>query len=215
MKRWAALTIFLYLVAVSVLCVPIMLVAYPEEHQHLKAFYLYFVPFLVVCQGALLLVPVAVAADRPVRQRSVATAAIVGAIPMVVMILGFIGCTVSMIWPENSPAQQKVNYQEWINWAIILILWAVWGVIFYRFFASDRPTAFTTRITRWLLAGSILEVLVAIPSHIISRHRNECCAPFISLMGIVTGVAVALMAFGPGLFLLFARRIKDKQAKGP
>ena len=214
MKRWAALTIFLYLVAVSVLCVPIMLVAYPEEHQDLKAFYLYFVPFLLLCQGVLLLVPVAVATARPVRRRSVATAAIVGAIPMVVMILGFIGCAASMIWPENSPARHKVNYPEWINWAMILILWAIWGVIFYSFFASKNPTVFSSRITRWLLAGSILEILVAIPSHIISRHRNECCAPFISLMGIVTGVAVALMAFGPGLFLLFARRIKDKQAKG-
>jgi hypothetical protein len=214
MKNWAALTIVLYLVAVSVLCMPIMLVAYPEEHQHLKVFYFYFVPFLVLCQGVLLLVPAAVARDRPVRRRSVATAAIVGAIPMVIMILGFLGCVISMIWPENSPSRAKINYPDWINWAVILALWAVWGAVFYRSFAPEKPADFTTKMTRWLLAGSILEVVVAIPSHIISRHRNECCAPIMSLLGIVTGVAVALMAFGPGVFLLFARRIRDKQAGG-
>jgi hypothetical protein len=177
-------------------------------------FYFYFVPFLVLCQGVLLLVPAAVAAGRPVRQRSVATAAILGAIPMAVMVLSFIGCAIGMIWPEDSPSRAKLNYPYWINWAFILALWAVWGAVFYRFFAPEKPADFTTKMTRWLLAGSILEVVVAIPSHIISRHRNECCAPIMSLLGIVTGVAVALMAFGPGVFLLFARRIRDKQAGG-
>lgn len=214
MKRWATLTIFLYLVAVSILGVPVMLIAYPGEHQHLQFFFVYFMPFLVVCQAALLLVPVQVAGGRPVRRRSVAAAAIIGAIPMVILMLGFVGCVVSMIWPENSPSRSKINLPEWFGWIFVLTLWVVWGLIFYRFFASDKPASFAARITRWLLVGSILEVLVAIPSHIISRHRNECCAPFISLMGIVAGLAVALMAFGPGLFLLFARRIKDKQPRG-
>jgi len=214
MKRWAALTLLLYLVALTALSLPILVLAYPGEQQLQGAFFLYFVPFLALCQGILLLVPAAVAAGRPMRRRSVATAAIVGAIPMVIMVLAFLGCVASMIWPENSPAREKVHYPDWINWAIILALWGCWGMIFYRFFSSENPNAFTAKMTRWLLAGSILEVLVAIPSHIISRHRNECCAPVMSLLGIVTGIAVALMAFGPGVFLLFARRIKDKQAKG-
>ena len=70
---------------------------------------------------------------------------------------------------------------------------------------------FTATITNWLLKGSILEMVVAVPSHIIARQRGDCCAPGMTLIGLATGLSVALMAFGPGVFLLFAKRIKDKK----
>ncbi|MDD5454234.1 MAG: hypothetical protein PHW62_01885, partial [Candidatus Ratteibacteria bacterium] len=89
----------------------------------------------------------------------------------------------------------------------------LWGFIFYRSYSASDSNKFTTVVARWLLKGSILELLVAIPSHIISRHREECCAPPITFLGIITGLAVALLSFGPGVFFLFAKRIKDKKAK--
>jgi len=63
----------------------------------------------------------------------------------------------------------------------------------------------------WIALG----ILLFIPSHILSRHRNECCAPGFTLFGMVTGISVAVMAFGPGLFFPFARKVKEKTvAKG-
>lgn len=91
-------------------------------------------------------------------------------------------------------------------------LWAFWGVVFCRAWSPDDPLSSTRRMADWLLRGSILEVVVAIPSHIISRNRDECCAPVFGLVGIVTGLSVALMAFGPALFLLFVRRMRSKRA---
>jgi len=40
------------------------------------------------------------------------------------------------------------------------------GVVFYRYARADDPEVLTKRATRWLLRGSILELLVAVPSHI-------------------------------------------------
>jgi hypothetical protein len=58
-----------------------------------------------------------------------------------------------------------------------------------------------------LLAGSILELLIAVPTHIIARWRNYCCAGFMTFWGLVTGLSVLLFAFGPGMFILFVRRL--------
>ena len=79
----------------------------------------------------------------------------------------------------------------------------------FRSFRADDPEALSRRLTKWLLRGSILELLVAVPCHVIVRQRNDCCAPFITFWGIATGMTVMLMSFGPGVFFLFAARIRD------
>ena len=74
------------------------------------------------------------------------------------------------------------------------------------------------RLTKWLIRGSILELLVAVPSHVIVREREYCCAGFITFWGIVTGVSVMLLAFGPAVFFLFAKRfgrLKPKAENEP
>jgi hypothetical protein len=89
---------------------------------------------------------------------------------------------------------------------VTLMLWLVWGLVFYLFARNDDPDALVRRTTRWLIRGSILELLVAVPSHIIVRNRSDCCAPFGTFWGITTGLSIMLIAFGPGVFFLFAER---------
>ena len=45
-----------------------------------------------------------------------------------------------------------------------------------------------------------------------SRTRGDCRAPLFTLLGIATGLSVALLAFGPGLFFLV--REKDRGQEG-
>lgn len=99
---------------------------------------------------------------------------------------------------------------------IIVLLWIVWGTVFYRFARRTDPAGLTQYCVRWLLRGSILELLVAVPSHVIVRQRPDCCAPIGSFWGIATGLAVMLLAFGPGVFFLFVERIQRRQPRmGP
>jgi hypothetical protein len=65
-----------------------------------------------------------------------------------------------------------------------------------------------SRICRFLVAGSILELLVAVPAHVLARSRSYCCAGAGTFWGIATGISVMLLAFGPAVFVLFARRYK-------
>jgi hypothetical protein len=97
----------------------------------------------------------------------------------------------------------------------LLIFWAVWAVIFRRYAKSDEPDALLKRSTRWLLRGSILELLVAVPSHVIIRRREDCCAPIGTFWGIATGISVMLLCFGPGVFFLFAERFERLKPKSP
>lgn len=90
--------------------------------------------------------------------------------------------------------------------AIMALCWVAWALVFYLFARADKTPTLVQRSTRWLLRGSVLELLVAVPSHIIVRNRNDCCAPIGTFWGITMGISVMLICFGPGVFFLFAER---------
>ena len=72
-------------------------------------------------------------------------------------------------------------------------VWVVWGIVFSFYFrnSSALPREFS-----WLLKGSVLELLIAVPCHVIVRRRGDCSAPIATSFGIVTGIAVMLLSFG-------------------
>ena len=85
------------------------------------------------------------------------------------------------------------------------VLWALWGAVFYLYFRN--ATNVIPRAVSWLLKGSVLELLIAVPCHVIVRRRDECSAPMATSFGIVTGIAVMLLSFGPGILLLYKKRM--------
>jgi len=90
---------------------------------------------------------------------------------------------------------------------LIFIPWIVWSVLFYLLYKnSDDPV---TRAVAWLFRGSVLELLVAVPSHVIVRRRHECSAPIATGFGIASGIAIMLMSFGPSVLLLFKKRMEQ------
>jgi hypothetical protein len=86
------------------------------------------------------------------------------------------------------------------------IVWILWSAIFIWITFSVDPAGIGMKLHRFLIAGSVLELLVAVPSHIVVRRRTECCAGIATGMGICIGVVVMFVAFGPSVLLLFYRR---------
>lgn len=117
----------------------------------------------------------------------------------------------------NSKPAATGNSSDWgeLGGAILTLaaFWTVWAVVFRSYAKSDDPEALVKRITRWLLRGSILEFLIAVPSHVIVRRREDCCAPAGTFWGIATGISVMLLCFGPGVFFLFVERFQRLQPK--
>ncbi len=96
----------------------------------------------------------------------------------------------------------------WVTLAFWAFLWSFWGIVFHRY-CRDSSTAVTQTVS-WLLKGSILELLVAVPCHVIVRHRKECSAPVATGFGITTGIAIMLLSFGPSVLLLYKKRLEAR-----
>lgn len=123
---------------------------------------------------------------------------------------------------------------NWFGWQISLdrgwyfvagvlfpigLVWLVWGLVFYKYFWRVDAESWLRRWLRNLVRGSVLELLILLPTHLAIRNKNECCAAGVSFAGIVTGLAVMLTCFGPGVMFLYldrARRLRSgKKTKTP
>jgi hypothetical protein len=199
---------------------------------------------LVLCQALLLVVPVDLVARRQPTRRKLLVPTLTATFLLANVFYAGVFAVAGALWgddasiivekPANLAEQAMVGFGPTsaalkalgitrtdtffaILTAIgmLLIIWAIWALIFFHYAQADEPEGLVRRATRWLIRASILEMLVAIPSHVITRHRDDCCAPIGTMWGIVTGLVVMLLAFGPGVFFLFAKRMQSLQPKHP
>ena len=208
MKRWAWVVVLLYGLILVVLTVPVATLAFlPRVNlgEVLKSYaawqYWLWVGVMVLSQAALLAVPVRVANRRPVTRRSlllpVATAG---------LLMG--GLAVGAIYSLSEfVLRDKIgDWTWWSGLGLGVATWLVWTVIFYRMSRAAEPTDVVSQQCRLLLKGSILELLIAVPTHIVARYRDYCCAGFMTFVGITLGISVMLFSFGPAVFFLYVDR---------
>jgi hypothetical protein len=127
---------------------------------------------------------------------------------------GLIRWLMNLMSHTPNEAVQNSNWQSALGLLFpVVLFWLIWGFIFQRATRSDNPDALLKRAKRWLLRGSILELIIAVPSHVIARRRDDCCAPSGTFWGIATGISIMLLCFGPGVYFLFVERIGRLQPK--
>lgn len=209
MKRWAVLVVLLYFLILVALTSPLILACfYPMSNPRdamvwsLDWGYWVVLGVMMAGQGVMLLVPVDLAMHRPTTRRSVLWPVLASGLMMGV--LG-VGAAVSV---DEFIRQEKAVSNATLPLAIGMAVWAVWSILFYRISRDHAPMDVITRQCRYLMRGSILELLVAVPTHIVARIRDYCCAGFYTFLGIAFGLSVMLFSFGPAVFFLFAQRWK-------
>lgn len=88
-------------------------------------------------------------------------------------------------------------------WAAMFLLWGLWAWVFFVYWrGGDRYTRLG-RMIRALVAGSLAEVLVAVPVHIWATRQRECYCFRGTYTTLVFAGIVLLWAFGPGIVLLY------------
>ena len=212
MAKWAFWTVLLYIALVIVLFIPFLLwLTFLGEYSISNTLSIYIAwqfwaifGIVLLIQAALLLIPVKIINDTYQPRRHIWIPIVATALALSIVLIGIIWSIFAAIWADDG---LDIGY-PWVMLALFVVSWLVWLVLFYSFYRGNEPGTLTNRLTAWLLRGSILELLVAVPSHIIVRRRNDCCAPGFTFFGIATGVVIMALAFGPGLFFLFCRRFR-------
>lgn len=213
MAKWAFWTVLLYIGLVIVLFVPVLLwLAFMGDFGASEILDMYsawqfwvIFAFCVVIQASLLLIPVKISNDSYQPRRHIWLPIVITALALSVVLIGIIWSIFVAIWADDG---LEIGYP----WAILFFFglsWLIWSILFCRFYRDAELGIVNRRLTAWLLRGSILELLVAVPSHIIVRRRGDCCAPGFTFLGIATGVVIMALAFGPGLFFLFCKRFEQ------
>ena len=102
----------------------------------------------------------------------------------------------------------------WTALGVWIGLWIFWGGIFYHYYRDSSNIV--SALVAWLLKGSVLELLIAVPAHVIVRQRGDCSAPAVTGFGIVTGIAIMLLSLEtPGGLQISACSLSPRCSPSP
>ncbi len=206
MKRWALLVIGLY--AIILAGASFALFRYSVEGIETETAAiaaLVWVAIMVCCQAALLVVPVRIHSRRPITKRHLFWPTFIAALSCLAMAAAMSLAIIETITNTSGDGWDEEGALL-VTGMVVGGFWITWAFIFGFYPARRDPQTLMRRTVRFLIAGSILELLVAVPTHIIARHRDYCCAGYLTVWGLGLGISVMLFAFGPGVLALFVRR---------
>lgn len=90
-------------------------------------------------------------------------------------------------------------------WSAMLLLWGAWALIFLVYWRQGDRYTQLGRMIRALVAGSLVEVFVAVPVHVWATRQRECYCERGTYVTLVFAATVLFWAFGPGIILMYMR----------
>ncbi|HEG42507.1 MAG TPA: hypothetical protein ENH94_00510 [Phycisphaerales bacterium] len=96
--------------------------------------------------------------------------------------------------------------------ASMLAIWGIWTWIFFVYWRQGDRYTQLGKMIRGLVAGSILETIIAVPVHIWATRQRECYCCRGTYTTLILAATVLIWVFGPGIVLLYMRE-KYRQAK--
>jgi hypothetical protein len=192
---WVYAIAAIYLLLISAV---LALTAWVADNDHDRFLFAGVVTVLLLCGLALIIVPVKSIRRRPITRRSI-WVPIIGAGLLAGVLFAAAGLALGEYWKVDDRTADAILIAAgavWILWSVILIPVAY----------SRGPMGLGMKIHRALIAGSVLELLIAVPAHIVVRRRPECCAGIATGLAICVGVGIMLISVGPSVLLLFYRR---------
>tara|TARA_B100000315_G_C14560921_1_gene580550 strand:- start:279 stop:944 length:666 start_codon:yes stop_codon:yes gene_type:complete len=221
MKSWPWIVVFLYGLIIAVLISFTHNIAFYPTVETLgvpagQAFITFvshwsfwvWVFALMLSQALLLSVPVAQVSSKSIKKKKVILPITASA-----LMVGILFSGLALIIGELITHEPLESFLWWLALGVLVVMWLFWAWFFYRLSLKNDHKTLIDKICNILFKGSILELLVAIPTHIYVRSKDYCCAGMGTFVGIAIGIAVMLFSFGPGVLFLYYKRCKNKHSK--
>ena len=215
MKRWSVVLSLFYLFALLIIWFPIITLIFTGsidldyKNYDYSLILLLFIPVILIFGPALLIFLSVDTSQKRLRpKRNLRTSIIATGFLLALLVLGAISSFLVIFLGDG-----VFNLLFWLCIPIAVAFWITWGIIFYKRIQKAKLDQDHKWSAIWLRRGSVLELLIAVPSHIISRSRGDCCAPMVNGVGICVGISIMLLSFGPAILLLYKERIASKQAR--
>ena len=217
MRKWGIVISVFYAVIVLALLMPLALLLVGDLSPLEGRFYevigeglqewIVWVPIVAVIAGqiVLLFLSADTSQKRLKPKAHIAVACITTAMLFGILSVGAITSLEVAVSGESTSFSGRILSTKGSILLFWVILWLFWTLVFYLFYRNSSQV--TTRAITWLLRGSVLELLIAVPSHVIVRRRHDCCAPIVTSFGITSGIAIMLLAFGPSVYFLYKKRL--------
>lgn len=142
---------------------------------------------------------------QPIRRRRLVLPVTIATFMMAVLVAGLFLSLTELFEMEGN------DWPQYVFWTILGLAWAGWSFAFYLECLDTERYTTVRNLTGAILAGSLIELLVAVPSHVIVSRRPGCLVGILTAIGISSGIAVMLWSFGPGIILLFLRERREAE----
>jgi hypothetical protein len=214
MRKWGIVITALYALILLGLIVPgaVLISGFKPDHWaefpsgilELYQEWLFWIPAAVILAGQALLLFLSVdTSQKRLKPRSpILVSVTVGALLVALL-------SSAVIWSLGLAVRGDNFWKLFDRETNILLFWAalwvLWGILFYFYFRNSSSVV--TSLISWLLKGSVLELLIVVPCHVIVRRRHDCSAPIATSFGLATGLAIMLLSFGPSVLFLYKKRL--------
>ena len=181
-------------------------------HRADRTFYFIWLGILLGAQALFIFGGGTIHLCRPIRKRRLIMPVTVAAFMLAVLVGGLIVALAEFMRADDSMLFANDGVLFWLT---LLASWIAWGVVLFAHVRTLPRLWALSRMANMLIAGSLAELLAAVPAHVVVSRRPGCLVGLGTMMGIVAGLNVMLFAFGPAIFLLFLRpRYRREQMEG-
>ncbi len=222
MRKWGILVSTFYALILLALIVPGAILLAGADHHSWREFFgsvneaygdwvlRLLIAIVLASQALLLFVSIDTSQKRLKPRAHILVSCVAAAVLIALLTSGIIW---SLGFAIRGETFWKLFFEKEVNLLLFWgALWLLWGIVFYLYFRNSSESV--ARLMSWLLKGSILELLIVVPCHVIVRRRHDCSAPLATSFGIATGLAIMLLSFGPSVLFLYKKRL-DSYAPRP
>ena len=192
--RW----VFLALYALLVLA----LLAMPFVHGGDAVSVTIAVAVMLAGQAMMIFGSGTVALCHPIRRRRLVLPVLIAATMLALLVAGLFSAMWELLYLDSNVNGDVVSV--WF-FGTVGLSWAGWGVLLFARLRDKPRYAVLKKMTTYLFAGSLAELLATVPSHVIVSRRPGCLVGIGTGAGIMAGIGVMLFSFGPAIAILFLR----------